>query len=196
MQTIALVGHGTYFDCRALLKTYAVVIALDGGYEFCKKNGVTPTVVLGDGDSIVQPPADFIKLSDQTTTDLQKGIQYIEQHYHDYQIDLFGCTSHDRLDHTLAAIQSLTQNDQIHCLYTPYQVLRIIRQSFTQSSIDEFSLLPVTATATVELTGCQWSGPFTLDNTYSGLSNRAIQDIISITVRSGIVLFIGSVQWI
>ncbi|EKD78758.1 MAG: hypothetical protein ACD_41C00279G0007, partial [uncultured bacterium] len=37
MQTIALVGHGTWFDCGTLLKSYDVVIALDGGYQFCQK---------------------------------------------------------------------------------------------------------------------------------------------------------------
>lgn len=196
MQTIALVGYGTYFDCHALLKTYAVVIALDGGYEFCKKNGVTPAVVLGDGDSIIQPPVGFIKLSDQTTTDLQKGLQYIEQHYHDYQIDLFGCTSHDRLDHTLTAINLLTNNHTIRSLYTPYQHLQIIHQQHKIQHVSDFSLLPLTATAQVEIIGAKWSGQFTLDDRYSGLSNQAIQDTIQITVQTGTVLLVSTRPWI
>lgn len=196
MQTIALVGHGTYFDCRALLKTYAVVIALDGGYEFCKKNDVTPTVVLGDGDSIQQPPDNFIQLTDQTSTDLQKGLAYTQQHYQDYQIDLFGCTSHDRLDHTLTAINLLTNNHTIRSLYTPYQHLQIIYQQHNVQNVSDFSLLPLTATAQVEIIGAKWSGQFTLDDRYSGLSNQAIQDTIQITVQNGTVLFVSSVQWI
>lgn len=195
MQTIALIGHGTYFDCRTLLRTYDTVIALDGGYEFCKKNGIEPTVTLGDGDSIKTAPTNFQHLPDQTTTDLQKGLAYIQHTYQDYQIDLFGFASLDRLDHTLSAISLLMVDPVIQSLYTPYQRLQVIQGRQEVQDVSDFSLLPLTPTAIVEITGASWSGTFTLGKTYSGLSNRAIQDTIQITVQSGSVLFVGSRPW-
>lgn len=190
MQTIALVGNGTYFDCGKLLRQYASVIALDGGYQFCKKNNVVPTRTLGDGDSIDQPPADFIQLTDQTTTDLQKGLQYIAQHYSEHAIDLFGFVSIDRLDHTLSAIHLCTTHPAIRSLYTAYQRLDVLRQEQALAVTSDFSLVPFTPNAQVDITGAEWSGQFTLDTNYSGLSNCVRQADTHITVLHGSVLVI------
>lgn len=195
MQTIALVGNGATFDCATLLKTYHAVIALDGGYQFCQKLGVTPTVTLGDGDSIEQTPPNFVELPDQTSTDLQKGLQYVTHTYQDYVIDLFGCVGIDRLDHTLSAIHLLSHNPSIRSLYTPHQQLRLIRDECELNDIPSFSLVPMTAAANVVIEGAVWSGQFTLDQTYSGLSNQAQEQTMHITVNRGTVLVITPITW-
>ena len=195
MQTIALVGHGTWFDCGTLLKSYDVVIALDGGYQFCQKLEIAPTITLGDGDSITDKPTNFILSTDQTTTDLQKGLVYIQEHYNNYVIDLFGFVSIDRLDHTLSAIQLLVENNHIRQLYSPYQIIQKIQQSITLSLLTEFSLVPMTPSACVTIAGATWSGTFTLDSTHSGLSNQVTNNQTTITVQQGTVLCITPTLW-
>src|SRR3989338_8921789 len=174
MQTIALVGNGTWFDCGMVLKSYDVIIALDGGHQFCQKFGITPTITLGDGDSITDKPTNFIVSTDQTTTDLQKGLEYIQEHFTDYVIDLFGFVSIDRLDHTLTAIHLLYNHRVIRSLYTPYQHLRPIIDQIELKNVTSFSLLPIEDSATVEIQGAKWNGQFVLDESYSGLSNSAV----------------------
>ena len=87
----------------------ALIIAADGGYTALKEIGVTPSIVLGDFDSGEKPEFDnVIKLpveKDDTDTvyavklALENGIRDIE---------LYRCLGGDRLDHTVATLQTLS----------------------------------------------------------------------------------------
>lgn len=186
MQTIALIGNGTYFDCSTLLQQYEVIIALDGGYDHCLKLGITPQYVLGDADSIKQPPANFQTIPDQHTTDLQKGVQFAKQHYPDCTIDAFCVTSHDRLDHTMAALL----HPDIASVYTPHQKITHVTTKLQ---------LPTTAdslVSVVNIAGCQWSGEkIMLNADHSGLSNRSTAEKVTITLQSGSVLVVTEQLW-
>ncbi|MBI4407052.1 MAG: thiamine diphosphokinase [Candidatus Kerfeldbacteria bacterium] len=186
MQTIALIGNGTYFNCSRLLQQYDVIIALDGGANHCQRLGITPQHSLGDGDSITQPTADFQIIPDQTTTDLQKGIQFAQQHYPHCIIDAFCVTSHDRLDHTMAALL----HPDISTVYTPHQK---ITQVTTELHL---STTPGNQVSVVNIAGCQWSGAqIRLDADHSGLSNRSTTEQVTITLQSGAVLVITEQLW-
>lgn len=186
MQTIALIGNGTFFNCSTLLQQYDVVIALDGGYDHCLKLGITPQYVLGDADSIKQPPANFQAIPDQTTTDLQKGIQFAKTQYPNCTIDAFCVTSHDRLDHTMAALL----HPDIASVYTPHQKITHVTTALQ---------LPTTAgdlVSVIDIAGCQWSGnKIRLNADRSGLSNRSTAEQITIQLQSGSVLVITEQLW-
>lgn len=187
MQTIALVGNGTYFNCSALLKQYDAIIALDGGYDHCLTLGITPRHVLGDADSIKQLPTNFKTIPDQTTTDLQKGIQFAKQHYPHCTIDAFCVTSHDRLDHTMAALL----HPDLTSVYTPHQKITRVTTALQ---------LPTTTgdlVSVIDIAGCQWSGEkIRLNAEHSGLSNHSTAEQVTIQLQSGSVLVITEQLWI
>lgn len=191
MTTLALIGNGDFISCAEQLKHYDVIIALDGGYQHCQRLRVQPTVILGDGDSIQQPPTHFVPATDQDTTDLQKGFNYAQAHYPDAVIDAFCVTSHSRLDHTLAALQ----DERLRTVFTPYQQITRIADQFKQRCRigQTFSLVPITATARVRITGSVWDGTdLLLNQARSGISNLTTASSLTIQVLSGQVWYIQS----
>ncbi len=198
-QQFALIGNGPFVPAFALMNDYTGVVALDGGYKHCTQLGITPLITLGDGDSIANDTA-YLSIPDQTTTDLQKGLAWLAEHYaQPYTVDLLSVTSAERLDHTLSAIQLASLHPEIRYLYTPYQRLQIVRD---QLALDlpadlPFSIVPVAGTtATVAITGCCWNGnDLVLDGQSSGISNETTEEPLLITVRSGSVLVILQQLW-
>lgn len=198
IQTIALVGNGPYVPAVDLMPQYDVVVALDGGYRHCQQLDIAATIVLGDGDSAPET-APLLQLTDQTTTDLQKGLAWVAEHYAPpYSLDLFSVTSAERLDHTLNAIQLANRYPEIRHIYTPYQRIQIVRSQVELNlpTGTHLSILPVEVAATISLTGCHWSGEtITLDPQSSGISNVTTGEPIVITVKSGTVLVINAHVW-
>lgn len=97
--------NGSFMDCAAFLYEGAFTVAADGGVVNARKNGITPDVVLGDGDSI--EPDDiaglvYINAPDQNYTDFEKSLQFlVSKGFTD--IDVF-CFSGGRTDHMLSGL--------------------------------------------------------------------------------------------
>lgn len=84
-----------------------IIIAADGGYLHCDRMGLVPDVILGDFDSAPPPdrPDIVVYPSHKDDTDCMLALREgIARNASDFL--LLGCTG-GRLDHTLAAIQSL-----------------------------------------------------------------------------------------
>ncbi|MFA6475147.1 MAG: thiamine diphosphokinase [Patescibacteria group bacterium] len=199
MKRIALVGNGDFIPCQVQLQTYDVVIALDGGFNHCKVLAIKPDYVLGDGDSITNPPDDFIHDQSQTITDLQKGLNFVQKTFgHEVKIDLFCVTSGERLDHTLNAIYLLTQYKQIQSLFSVNEQIWFVDKSLIIKSPNKtrLSILPYGKNEVdVRISGCKWSGDFHLKSDQSGLSNKTNDENISIIIKSGCVLVSLETIW-
>ena len=56
---IALIGNGTFFECADILRKKEMIIAVDGGANHCKRMNISPDVIIGDGDSIIDDTLAF-----------------------------------------------------------------------------------------------------------------------------------------
>lgn len=109
MRRCFIFSAGTFYGLRERPVPGDLVIAADAGYRSCREAGITPDLLLGDFDSMDQPP-DFsnvlrspVEKDDTDTmlavkTALDNGCK---------EIYLYGGTGGIRLDHTLANLQSL-----------------------------------------------------------------------------------------
>lgn len=109
MRRCFIFAAGTFYGLRERPVPGDLVIAADAGYRSCREAGITPDLLLGDFDSMDQPP-DFpnvlrspVEKDDTDTmlavkTALDNGCK---------EIYLYGGTGGVRLDHTLANLQSL-----------------------------------------------------------------------------------------
>lgn len=85
---------------------YELVIAADGGYLRCRELGITPDIILGDFDSAPLPDSPALVFpAHKDDTDCMLALREgVERGCTDFL--LLGCTG-GRLDHTIAAIQSV-----------------------------------------------------------------------------------------
>ncbi len=84
-----------------------LVVAVDGGANGFYESDDQPDLLLGDMDSATLDFNDktrLIKLPDQNHTDLQKGLEYLSQHYQIDSLVLLGATG-KRTDHLLNNLQ-------------------------------------------------------------------------------------------
>ena len=109
MRRCFIFSAGTFYGLRERPAPGDLVIAADAGYRACQAAKITPDLLLGDFDSMDQPP-DFpnvlrspVEKDDTDTmlamkTALKDGCK---------EVFLYGGTGGVRLDHTLANLQSL-----------------------------------------------------------------------------------------
>ncbi len=116
---VTLIG-GSGFSRQALnqaLNVASHVVAADGGANHALAHGITPHTVIGDFDSISAatrakiPPADLHEIPEQDSTDFDKCLRNIAAPL----ILAVGFTG-ARLDHQLAAFNTLTCHPKQRCL--------------------------------------------------------------------------------
>lgn len=103
------------FDREDFLARYGAgafdsVVAVDGGYRHLQDVGVTPDFALGDWDSLGFIPADVPVHTHpvvKDATDLELALDYARRN-DVATLFVYGCLS-GRLDHTVAAMQTLAQ---------------------------------------------------------------------------------------
>lgn len=96
------------------MKTYlfpkdAFVIAADGGYALLKEQGITPDLTIGDFDSLGFVPTDTEVLHHPVQKDDTDTMLAVKEALHlGYRtILLYGCLGGERMEHTLANLQTL-----------------------------------------------------------------------------------------
>ena len=113
MENCFIFGAGTCYGLFARPGEGDYVIAADGGYLTCRKEGIVPDLVIGDFDSM-EEPAEFPNRlrapveKDDTDTILaaKAGLENGYKVFH-----IYGGTGGKRLDHTLANLQLLLYLD-------------------------------------------------------------------------------------
>lgn len=109
MKRCFVFAAGSFYGLRERPAPGDLVIAADGGYRICLREGVRPDLLLGDFDSM-EPPADFEHIRrlpvEKDDTDAMAALKTgLEQACDTFYI--YGGTGGKRLDHTLANLQSL-----------------------------------------------------------------------------------------
>lgn len=109
MKTIAIILNGKALNPERLeraLHKVDIIIAADGGANYCLQNGVRPHYIIGDLDSIridpskLSPDTELIRIDDQYSTDLEKAMKLAETLHADVW-RILNATG-KRTDHTLA----------------------------------------------------------------------------------------------
>ena len=108
MDTCFIFGAGSYYGLVRRPAPGDYVIAADGGYLACRREGISPDLLVGDFDSMAEP-ADFSNILrlpvEKDDTDTFLAAKYaLAQGCRSFHI--YGGTG-GRLDHTLANLQLL-----------------------------------------------------------------------------------------
>lgn len=106
--TCCILGAGDYFGDE-IIPEESFIIAADGGLKFCKKNKITPDVIIGDFDSLgfEAEGENVIKLPViKDDTDTMAAVKFgLNKGFKTFYI--FGGTG-GRLSHTVSNLQTLT----------------------------------------------------------------------------------------
>ena len=109
MKRCFIFAAGTFYGLRERPVSGDLVIAADAGYKTCLREGIVPSLLLGDFDSMDQP-ADFQNVHrspvEKDDTDAMLALNTALAEFCD-TVYIYGGTGGKRLDHTLANLQSL-----------------------------------------------------------------------------------------
>ena len=106
-KTAVIFGAGEPNIKQVNLPADCLVWAADGGLAYCNTLGITPDFIIGDFDSLGYVPENAVILPVQKDlTDLEAAVTDAEEKGCD-EFYIYGGTGGDRLDHTLANLQSL-----------------------------------------------------------------------------------------
>jgi thiamine pyrophosphokinase len=195
-----IIGNGTppaYALAVQEASSAGLIIAADGGGNWCMQNGLTPHLVIGDLDSFdvaAYPEVACVQDADQETNDLEKALNYALS-AGCRRITVLGATG-IRLDHTLKNISVMAR---FNPLFTELVLrdnscwMRILSGKFSFEVVPGtvVSLFPVSG----RVDGIRTAGlEFALDDeslenaVRDGSSNRAIASNVTVEHRSGILL--------
>lgn len=209
MKKALVIGSGD-FKCPEDVNE-RIIIACDGGLEYCREFNLSPDYILGDFDSVTPQTLEFYSDRDKTTyptkkdmTDIELGLRLaIDIGAED--ITITGAVSGSRFDHSICNIQLL-------CICIEKGITaRIINKTNTiillgggsgkkltlKNENTYISLLPLTKTVKgITVTGFEYP----LDNydLFMGsslcVSNRIIDDYGCISVDEGILIVISALD--
>ena len=193
-------GAGSYYGLEYRPQPGDYIIAADGGWQYCKQEGIVPDLLLGDFDSLAVVP-DFAHIHrvpvEKDDSDMmlaiKDGLAHGQREFH-----LYGGMGGARSDHTLANMQSLlylTCHGARGWLYGDRERYTVIRDgssiTFPAKEQGIMSVFCMGADAEgVSITGAQYplsdaalSAEFPL-----GVSNHFIGNPVTVSVRSGSLL--------
>jgi thiamine pyrophosphokinase len=168
------------------------VLAADGGANRLEAAGCAFNAVLGDFDSIspdILRGAVPIEAPDQNFTDLDKAVAYLlAQGYNTITMTAVGG---ERIDHTFGALSVLVKYGRLVdlILLDDFAEARLVDKSvsFETEPGQTISLLPLTPSCNIFTTGLKWNlnGEDLTAGIRDGISNEAIESLVSISVESG-----------
>lgn len=193
-------GAGEYHGEGLSLCEGAFVIAADGGLSYCERYGITPSLAIGDFDSLGRLPEGLDILEypvEKDDTDMALAAREAVVRSAD-EIVMLGALG-GRLDHTLANItllRSLCRERIAAYIVGEREVVTVARAGetliFEKEPDGIFSLFSLTDSATLSVSGAQYplcSGTLYADRAL-GVSNHFLKKQAEITVESGEVLLV------
>ncbi len=195
--TIAIVANGAIDDFQAistLIQSYSYLIAADGGLNYCHQMGLSPNLIIGDGDSIDQEIYQFYQQvpyqqfpKDKNESDTELAIK-LALTLGAKKIALFGALG-KRVDHLLANLHLLSRYPQLLVIESEIELIFCIQQSQEISCIkgQTISFLPLAKEARgVSSKGLKWNLQEShLSKDFFSLSNSCLSESISITIEEG-----------
>ena len=192
-------GAGSYYGLEHRPEPDDYIIAADGGWSYCKQEGIVPDLLLGDFDSLAVVP-DFAHIHrvpvEKDDSDMmlaiKDGLAHGQREFH-----LYGGMGGERSDHTLANMQGLLYlacHDARGWLYGDKERYTVIRNesiAFPAKVQGIMSVFCIGHDAEgVSITGAQY--PLT-DAVLTaelplGVSNHFVGNPIMVSVRKGSLL--------
>ena len=179
-----------------ILKNAKNVICVDNGYELASELNITPSVVIGDLDSVninkISKDILIIKDEDQNTNDLEKTLNYcLGKNIRD--IILVGATG-ERDDQNLATLLiSLNYIDQlnIEILSDLYSIKFVNgKREFKAAPMREVSLISIDKKNIITTQGLKYNlDKSKLSSATHGISNYSIGENFSISCSSPLIVF-------
>ena len=179
-----------------ILQNAKNIICIDNGYELASELNITPSVVIGDLDSIdiskVNQSVIIIKEEDQNTNDLEKALNYcLSKNIRD--IILVGATG-KRDDQNLATILiSLDYIEQlnIEILSDLYSIKFVNgKREFETEPMKEVSLISMDKKNIITTQGLKYNlEKSKLSSVTHGISNYSIGKNFSISCLSPLIVF-------
>lgn len=172
----------------------SVLCADGGGLSVAKTCEITPTHIIGDGDSLAASERDDPALtidSDQDTTDLEKVFLYCIDHGH-HDVWVAGGLTGD-IDHVYGHLSLLAKFSQRLTIsfYSDQQVLSIVSGSIDVSVQpgDIVSLLPLPKAGGIITTGLQYplQGESLELGVRDGIRNKSLSTAVTIGYESGLL---------
>jgi thiamine pyrophosphokinase len=179
------------------IKNFPVLIAVDGGINHCYKLGIRPDLIVGDFDS-ADPTflKDFNDIpqkrysKDKDKTDLEIALELV-YHANVETISIFGALG-GRIDHTLGNLILLSRYPGKVFLEADNERLFVIdhQTEFATYPDQLISLIPLNGPVTgIDTKNLKWElKNGTLDKQFIGISNKALSQRVSISVRDGDLL--------
>jgi thiamine pyrophosphokinase len=171
------------------------IIACDGAYDQCLREGILPDAVIGDMDSVEKPysneEVEWIEIQDQHRNDLSKALSYAGEHNAE-SIEVIGVTG-GGIGHQLAPYFALYQAPAQTTIQVQEGRVVCVKESMTRTFSIEIgtlvSLFTLGRAEGVTLTGCEWPlSNATLEPSTRGLNNKVTAETVELTVDKGAVL--------
>lgn len=209
---VVLHGDRVNIDELPLWAAHAnAIVAADGGVEHLLSAGISPDVVTGDFDGLVEsvranlPSEILIENGDQNTTDCQKALSMAVERFGATDIVVFGAEG-SRVDHMLATLGvALATKARVRVIFDSSIVHFVERGDRWTAPAKPGCLVSMFAfepTLVSRTSGLKWdAGGLTLRPTDSrGVSNQATSGEISAEVESGCLAvfvgrFEGDIRW-
>lgn len=189
---LVLAGEGEIV--KELIDPNDYIVAVDGGYNKCVSIGLTPSMAVGDFDSLGFVPScgNVVKLkAEKDLTDSFAAV--LETESDNFSEYIIHCGLGGRLSHTLANIGLLEKIYDLGkdgLIASESERVHIIRSAASFSEGGYLSLITLTEEAVVSIKNCKYSGEFILKRDASlGVSNEPLKGAL-VTVKSGKVLAI------
>jgi len=194
-----IIGNGefpTHEIPLQILHNATTIICCDGAADELHKNGITPTVIIGDLDSISselkQSYKDIcIQLSDQDTNDQTKAINWaIENGFS--EVVLLGTTG-KREDHTIGNIALLGEyiSKILVSSVTDYGIFTPIKSSSTLPSYkgQQISIFSLNTNTKISSTLLKYPlQNLQLQSWWMGTLNEALSDSFTLQFESGLLI--------
>jgi thiamine pyrophosphokinase len=191
------------------LQEYDVIVAVDGAANFCKEQGITPNIVIGDFDSIFPEVLEFFSKErsrpfpatqifhrpSQETTDLQEAIFFARENFPNAQMDILGGISADEFDHTLSNVLFLEMLPEHSKIFTEFQTLFLIKKSGKISAEKGKKISIIAMTDVKNLSYKNLKYPLVNANVaagWCGTRNECASEICEISFVSGLLLIVLS----
>ncbi len=203
MKTALIISGGDYSSLPALIQ-FDICIACDKGYLYAEKMGIRPDIIIGDFDSASRPLYNNIPILtfpvEKDDTDTMLAIKYALEKRCEHIIVI--CALGNRLDHTLANIQSLAFIAAHNCVGEIISDTEHIQTLTGEASIvlprrssRSLSLFAVSDKCEgVSISGAKYDvADVTITNTFPiGCSNAWDKEEVTVSIKSGILLIVES----
>ena len=178
-----------------ILKSANALICCDGAADKALKNGLKPKVVIGDLDSVKSDlsalEVEVVHLKSQDNTDLEKTLEWcVDNNIH--HVVIVGAMG-ARDDHTLINLMLLRYfNSQLKIrIVTDFGTIYCVddKKQFNTLPGQRVSLIPLDKDVRIMTTGMKYQlKNETVKSITQGISNIAVNNTISVTVRNGSAL--------